>query len=702
MSVGAGLQAVVTFLAAHGATLAIGVSCVLLGGSLGLLLQRDPRARRTIGSWTALGLVVYLVLALVPMTRWSLPQWPANVAAVTVQPVVAKLIGPVAAPSLPEQPVVEAAPLSGLVPEELLATNEISVAPELAPVLPLLPTPELLAGVWLLGATLCAAWLLLGRLLLASLLRHTRSGPEDLAHAAGLPRRARLRLLDRPIAPFCCGLFRPSVVLHASLTAPERRNQALAVLRHEGAHLRQGDLRVQALFACLLPVLWWHPLYWLVRAQVRFCAEVLADAAAAGSCGLHGYVRELLDLAEDRALEGAAAPALSVFRRRPEFSRRIEMLLQRTLPWSPSPSFLRRCVQALTTSALVALSAGWFGVAPAPAQEPAPGPELRRENQQLQEEITRLRASLDALKARVAQLPDPAARSVDQDLLALTRLLQQAKPNVDPADGGLLGALIRDPEQQERIKDLFDKLKMQPAPQGPTTSGGARKSNTTVNKAQQAEVERINRLIRGAREERQSQEPEDVAIRSHEVKSGDTLESIVREVYGRGGNNAHALERMLAINPDLAPGNLRPGQQINLPPAAPAQDPVSAPRGSTNRWASGRTNDDPMSLLELATRTIHLRGEIEVAEVEAKRCVELVRRGLAGTGEVHAAEVRLRTAQKTLAVAQRLIEAEIESATDEVKELKAAQAAAQGEEVQRIERRLRLVSRRLEALVQAR
>src|SRR5262249_37394236 len=150
------------------------------------------------------------------------------------------------------------------------------------------------------------------------------------------------------------GVVAPVIVLPRELADRQRLPQALAVLGHEAAHLRARDTAVQLLFALLAVPMFCHPLFWWLRARVRFCAEVLADAAAAGG-GVHAYVRELLDLAE-HAPPLLPQGGIAIFHRPSDFYRRIQMLLQREGPLSPSPSRARTLAQLAFTCALVAAS----------------------------------------------------------------------------------------------------------------------------------------------------------------------------------------------------------------------------------------------------------------------------------------------------------------------------------------------------------
>jgi beta-lactamase regulating signal transducer with metallopeptidase domain len=678
------LQPLLALLAEHGALFATGTTMILAGGCLGMLLYRDPQSRRCIGSFAILGVTAYLVLASVPLPRWELPSWRgspvATVAASSTTPLpVVRDPAPwwAVAPLVADAPVILSDSGPQPSPEEAVAPHA-SAAP--------MPWREMLASIWLLGAALTASWLLLGRLALLSVLRSTRPGPSTLA--AVLPARTRLRLLDRAITPFCCGLWWPAVVLPSALAEPSRRSQALAVLRHEGAHLRGGDLRLQTLLALLLPLLWWQPLFWWLRARIRLSAEMLADAAAAEASGVHGYVRDLLDLAEARD-PVVAAPALSVFRRRSELTRRIEMLLHRTTPWSSS--IVRRIAQASTMAALATASVGFFGVAPASGQDPARANDLRVENRQLQDEIAQLRASIAALRERLAQAPTTANGRVSTGSSVVGPATTSDGEVVRALRAGSADATNPDPQQASSMIQLLRA--QNDAPAQPVGSNVPVTSSVSVSgPAGASEPVSVVRSLTSA------QEPVKPPIQDPANTAGNPTADPARQLSQREIEMIQALmlrQRAQAADPVRVGQESAPTGTGVMAPLDPFARPKPAGQGA------GRGGDS-MSMLELASRAIQLRGEVEIASADADRLTQLVAAGAVDTREVRAAQVKLQVAKQTLVVAQRLVEAEIEAATDEVKELKAAIGKAQGEEVQPLERRLRLVSRRLEALTQAR
>lgn len=425
-------------LVAHGGDLLLGVTIVLAIGGLAALACRQVAERRRIGLYTAVGCAVYLVVASLPLPRWTPAAEPAPVAELA-----------------PRTELVAAADAAGPAAERAAPTAAAAVEPngepdpESAPVIPPSPPasaaaptswPHVAAAIWLAAAGLFLLRALLGGLRLHRELRHTQPGPADLA--ATLPGRARLRITPRALRPFCAGVWRPVVVLPQSLLAAADRSAALAVLRHEAAHLRARDPLAQLLLAALAVPLGLHPLFWWLRRDVRFHSERLADeTAAAGDRA--AYARDLLAFAERAAPTFPAATAVPVFHRPSEFYRRIQMLLESRRP-SPPASLLRRSVHALAAAAVVGACAFGFGV-PLTAQDPPPAAPtqppaaaaLQAELDALRAEVKRLRVQLAAaapVREYTVQPGDTMERLAKQFLGDAKRALEFFKlnPGLDP------------------------------------------------------------------------------------------------------------------------------------------------------------------------------------------------------------------------------------------------------------------------------
>jgi beta-lactamase regulating signal transducer with metallopeptidase domain len=620
------VAAVSGWIAERGPVLLLGTSIVLAGGLLAQVTSREPAARRRLGVFTALGCAVYLAAALVPLPRWS---WPA--------------------PAPPAASPGRAAPLRHEDLEELLASaprpepvgdvERAAAVPTAQTPLPAAPAvaaapfpwPEALALAWCIGVLLMILRLLVGALRIGVLLARSGPAPAWLARAVPLPGRTQLRLARAPVRPFCTGVLRPVIVLPPEFAAPERSAQALAVLRHELAHVQANDAAVQILFALLAVPLFCHPLFWLLRARVRFSAELLADDAAART-GVHAYIRQLLDLAADAAPLPGADAAVPVFHRPSEFYRRIQMLLQRETPLSPSPSRARTLAQVAFTAALVAGSAGFFG-APLPAQDPDTARRtaaLRDTIQSLQKEIEDLRAALQAMRDQRAD--ENAAKS--------------------PAKRG-----AAEPRNPPPPQDPFAPVRL--PDKAPTNDPAADPYRANYEK-----------YVRDLADQNTNQNVDPAAKRDYVVQQGDTLAKILHDKGYRPDDPryADALKTLYLANPDLVAAQLRVGQKVALPgtPDAPVENLFDALKNNPHGSDPLLGGSSSRGLAELTTRYLDLQGEVESAAIEAQELKQLTEAGAMSTREARQAQVRAVTAKKKFAVVEKLLLGEIESTKAEI------------------------------------
>jgi Zn-dependent protease with chaperone function len=149
---------------------------------------------------------------------------------------------------------------------------------------------------FLVGTTVVAAWLVLGAIRALRLLGRSREAPacvRALLRQLVGGRPPRVRTNDRLAQPVALGICRPTIVLPDALETSATRGQLTHLLRHEWAHIRNGDLWLLAITRLLLVVLFAHPLYWWLRGRIRDDQELLADAAAAGDAPVE-YARTLL------------------------------------------------------------------------------------------------------------------------------------------------------------------------------------------------------------------------------------------------------------------------------------------------------------------------------------------------------------------------------------------------------------------------
>ncbi len=311
-------------------------AAVLLIATLAGLLVRQP-ARRAALDWAALaGLLALAALS-------ALPGWPR--VALFERPAAELQV------AQPPAPVVEHSEMRSIPPREFAprfdprsprAATQPVAAPLAAPaptqVAPPPPKPEPwrwsdlaapLATAYLAGMGLVVAWLLWGAVESWRLVR--RAGPpaaDLLATLAGLAEGKSPRLLvsGDVSAAAALGALRPTILVTPQL-AVAPADVVRAVLAHELAHLRHGDLWFLALGRAGLLLLYPQPLYWWLRRRAADAREALADAAAAGAADRTQYAELLVAAARTLSGPPRRGPALAILERPSQLGRRIKLLL---------------------------------------------------------------------------------------------------------------------------------------------------------------------------------------------------------------------------------------------------------------------------------------------------------------------------------------------------------------------------------------
>src|SRR5580658_9790659 len=250
--------------------------------------------------------------------------------------------------------------------------------------------------VWVVGALIAAAPLLLGSLRVRELRRKARpidslpgsasdgmsasegtrwrSLLEEMCRSLNCKRIPELLLLPGSVMPMTFGLLRPRILLpeECLLWTPERKR---AVLLHELAHVKRRDVAWQ-FFAQLAAALWWfQPLSWFSRRSLRLESERACDELVLHS-GIKAsdYAAELLAIAQDFHSRGrwaaAATPAITMLRHEDLEERLNSILSPHPIPRAIG---LRRLVAASLSISLLTLAASavtLFPETPAKPQSP--------------------------------------------------------------------------------------------------------------------------------------------------------------------------------------------------------------------------------------------------------------------------------------------------------------------------------------------
>lgn len=519
-------EAFVAFLVEHGVALLVGTTIVLGAFALLVLCRRSLPQQHRLAGTAMFAVAAYVVVALVPLPRWSPGESGTEAAANVTAPPQTGPREPAPAETAAEAPETVTADAAEPPATDTRETTEVLDTP----LVPAVPGPEeerarptliahadsertaaeppaeaapfpwrgVAGGAFAIGALLFYLQLLAGWWRLRRVLRNTSAAPAEVQALVPLPRRARIRIADQRVQPFCVGTLRPTIVLPRHLA--NATDETRFVLLHERAHLDARDPATRLVAALLRPLLFWHPLYWWLQRKLRFTGELLADDAAA-SGSVAQYVRCMMTLSTHPDPVAGDVLAATIFRRRSELFRRLEMMLQRDETITRSQSRTSRLARVAATTLLVGLCAGAFGVERAVAQNPH-SEHAQAQMRELKEEISRLRAQISDLQEYT--------RQTTRANRAGSAKSPRAVPDGFPSgrSGGVASA-----------------------PRG-TTSTASGRGSTAPNRS----------------------------YNTYKVKKGDTLAQIARRHYG----DTSRTDLILKDNPKLDARRLRAGQRIKL------------------------------------------------------------------------------------------------------------------------------------------
>ncbi|MEX2140537.1 MAG: M56 family metallopeptidase [Pirellulales bacterium] len=190
------------------------------------------------------------------------------------------------------------------------------------------------AALWVFAAG--AGWsvinLALGVLRLRKLRRTCVPAPAAVAALVDgleLPHRRRLTILLSPAieVPLTYGVRRATIVLPTSMVTAGRRTTLRNCLAHELSHVHRHDVAQWWALQALQPLLWYQPLYWVLRRELRLCQDQIADHfASAHAADALSYAEVLVELAKFRHCRQAGL-ALTMSHGRSNLYRRIQLLV---------------------------------------------------------------------------------------------------------------------------------------------------------------------------------------------------------------------------------------------------------------------------------------------------------------------------------------------------------------------------------------
>lgn len=346
-----------------------------VAGGAFVLRRASAAARHLV--WCA-GLVALLALPLLAATvpwRWSpIPARPAGVTGTNVaDPVLREAAGRTfdAAPAAVEGTAVE----TGLRDAVVTSRDSVPFAERAVAFLKARALP-ILGAVWVLGVLVTLARMALGAVVLRLAVRRGRELDDatwrtplyEAADRIGLSRVPRLVQSGRMPMPFVTGIVQPVIVLpsSASMWTAERRR---AVLLHELAHVRRGDVALDTVARVASALWWFHPLARVAARQLRAESErACDDLVLRVGTRPSTYADHLLQIVRDAGRAAIPASALPMAQRH-EFEGRMLAILEADA--RRDPPRVRHTIVALAAFALLLLPLAGLGPAAASADQPS-------------------------------------------------------------------------------------------------------------------------------------------------------------------------------------------------------------------------------------------------------------------------------------------------------------------------------------------
>ena len=107
----------------------------------------------------------------------------------------------------------------------------------------------------------------------------------NLSQQFGISRRVRLLVVADLMGPITVGLWRPLVLVPASLLTGMAPDMLEALLAHELAHVQRCDYLVNLVQSAVEALLFYHPAVWWISHRLRVERELIADSLAATRIG---------------------------------------------------------------------------------------------------------------------------------------------------------------------------------------------------------------------------------------------------------------------------------------------------------------------------------------------------------------------------------------------------------------------------------
>ncbi len=199
-----------------------------------------------------------------------------------------------------------------------------------------LPWQLVVLGIYSVISLGFIAWWFVGQYRLWQINRSARPVPEsirkrflEVSGQQGV--NVALMMSDRITLPFTFTWKRPVILLPVDFCLSEDSSALQYALAHEWSHVERRDSWAWNLASVAGFVMFYQPLFWWLRRQLRLCQDFLADDQAASRGSAEDYAAYLVRLARECGAI-STLPALGIGDRRSNLYRRVVMLVQNQEP----------------------------------------------------------------------------------------------------------------------------------------------------------------------------------------------------------------------------------------------------------------------------------------------------------------------------------------------------------------------------------
>lgn len=248
--------------------------------------------------------------------------------------------------------VIPTAPLSIALPLTI-PTQTILATTKHSEIMPWLDVPQLLLAAWIIGMGFSTA------IFASRQHRFTRSLGVLVAECSIASSTPIVRAANEVAGPLALGFIRPRIVIPCDFNERYTEAERALVIAHELAHIRGGDLFVNALAVILQIVFWFNPLLHWAASRMRFDQELACDARVLrGSFGATDQTKDYVAAVLKTVLPQQASTLACHWHSRHPLNERIIAMT------TPKPKVLvRRGAQLVLTSIIFGSCYGALAIA---------------------------------------------------------------------------------------------------------------------------------------------------------------------------------------------------------------------------------------------------------------------------------------------------------------------------------------------------